>query len=34
VITSGRRQARAPHGFAGALAAHNLGLQQRSLETT
>lgn len=27
VITSGRRQARAPHGFAGVLAAHNLGLQ-------
>lgn len=33
VITSGRREARAPHGFAGALAAHNLGLQQATLET-
>ena len=32
VITSGRREARAPLGFAGALAAHNLGLQQGSLE--
>lgn len=34
VITSGRREARATHGFAGALAAHNLGLQQSSLETS
>jgi len=34
VTTSGRRQGRAPLGFAGALAAHNLGLHARPLETT